>query len=352
MRAAALRDELVDELAGFVTGQWAQLGVSFTPPGSAEQRAADPEALLLFTLHLGRHEPRLLDETLDWLALNEPLVSAHRLRSLSQEPADRALVDAALDWAAAQRRRARDLPAAAVAVEALEPLFAWLNVPAGDADPHFARHGWARPALGRSGKSRPVPLYAPISFAFRLRRLLGIGVRAEVVRALLTIRAPRVSSKVIAASAGFAQRNVRDGLSQLHDAGVLTVIEVADDRQYAISHDHWAALLGFEETPLLPLHYDWIPAFRALAAILRWLDQPGLDELSDYMRASQARTLLDTIAGDLGYVGVPPHLHQSIGSEQWDDFVNVARAATATSSPAISSDRGSTSPNCVVGRRR
>ena len=33
---------------------------------------------------------------------------------------------------------------------------------------------------------------------------------------LLTVRAPRVSSKVIAASAGFAQRNVRDALSQLH----------------------------------------------------------------------------------------------------------------------------------------
>src|SRR5690242_7210701 len=46
------------------------------------------------------------------------------------------------------------------------------------------------------------------------------------------------------------------------------------------------------------------------------------------MRASQARTLLDTIAGNLGYVGVLPHLYQSIGSDQWDGFVNVARVAT------------------------
>jgi hypothetical protein len=328
MKAGALRDELVDELAGFVTGQWAQLGAAFVPPGSREERAADPEALLLFTLHLGRHEPRLFDETLDWLALNEPVMSAHRLRSLCQEPTDRALVDAALDWAAAQRRPTRDLPADVGAVEALEPLFAWLDVSTRHPDPHFARHGWARPILSRSGKSRPVPLDAPISFAFRLRRLLGIGVRAEIVRALLTIRAPRVSSRVIASSTGFAQRNVRDGLNPLYDAGVLTVVEVADDRQYEINHKLWAALLGFEETPLVPFHYDWIPAFRALTAILRWLDQPGLDELSDYMRASQARTLLDTIAGDLGYVGVPPHLHQSIGAEQWDDFVNVARVAT------------------------
>lgn len=328
MKAAALRDELVDELAGFVAGQWAQLGAAFAQPGSREERAADPEALLLFTLHLGRHEPRLFDETLDWLALNEPVISSHRLRSLCQEPTDRALVDAALDWAAAQRRPARDPPADVVAAEAIEPLFAWLDLPTSDLDPQFARHGWARPVLSRSGKSRQVSLDAPISFAFRLRRLLGIGVRAEVVRALLTIRAPRVSSRVIAASAGFAQRNVREGLSQLDDAGVLTVVEIANDRQYGINHEDWAALLGFEKTPLLPFHYDWIPAFRTLTAILRWLDQPGLDELSDYMRASQARTLLDTIAADLGYVGVPLHLHQSVGAEQWDDFVKVARVAT------------------------
>jgi hypothetical protein len=327
MRADGLRDELVGELAEFVTGQWAQLGVSFTPPESVEQRAADPEALLLFTLYLGRHEPRLFDETLDWLALNEPMVSVHRLRSLSLEPTDRSLVDASLSWAAAQRRPPRDRPADVAAAEPLEPLFAWLDVPTREPDPYFARHGWARPVLSRSKKSQPAPLYTPISFAFRLRRLLGIGVRAEIVRALLTIRAPRVSSKVIAASAGFAQRNVREGLNQLHDAGVLTVVEIADDRLYGINADHWAALLGLETTPSLPFHYDWIPAFRALATILRWLDQPGLDELSDYMQASQARTLLDTIESDLRYVGVPAHLYQGLGSDQWDQFVNVARVA-------------------------
>lgn len=328
MRADALSDELVGELAGFVADQWAQLGVSFARPESAQQRAADPEALLLFTLHLGRHEPRLFDETLDWLALNESLVSVHRLRSLSLQPNDRSLVDASLDWAAAQQRRARDRPADVVDGDTLEPLFAWLDAPAGEPDPHFARHGWARPGLSRSEKSQRVPLHAPTAFAFRLRRLLGIGVRAEIVRVLLTIRAPRVSSKVIADSASFAQRNVRDGLTQLHDAGVLTVVEVADDRQYAINPDHWAALLGLDHPRDIPLHYDWIRAFRALTEILRWLDEPGLDQLSEYMRASQARTLLDTIAADLRYVGVPAHLHQGLGSDQWDEFVNVARIAT------------------------
>jgi hypothetical protein len=327
MRADELRDELVGSLADFVTGEWAQLGASFARPEAAEQRAADPEALLLFTLHLGRHQPRLFDETLDWLALNVPLVSVHRLRGLCVEPTDRALVDAALNWTAAQRRPGRDHPAAASEPEALDPLFAWLDAPIHTLDPHFARHGWARPVLNRSGKSQRVPIQAPIAFACRLRRLLGVGVRAEIVRVLLTIRAPRVSSKVIAASAGFARRNVNEGLSQLHDAGVLAVVEVADDRHYAIRHEHWSALLLLDHPADLPFHYDWIPAVRTLTTILRWLDQPGLDGLSEYMRASQARTVLDTIAADLRYVGVPPQLLQGLGSAQWEDLVKVARAA-------------------------
>jgi hypothetical protein len=34
-----------------------------------EEHAADPEALLLFTFEVGRNDPRLFDEVLDWLAL-------------------------------------------------------------------------------------------------------------------------------------------------------------------------------------------------------------------------------------------------------------------------------------------
>jgi hypothetical protein len=287
MKAEALRNELVGELTEFAAGQWAQLGASFAPPAAAEQRAADPEALLLFTLHLGRRAPRLFDEALDWLARNESLVSTHRLRSLATGNVDRSLMEASLDWTAAQRRRAKNQRAEPLEADSLEPLFAAIDVPKGRRDPHFAHHGWARPVLRPSGKSQPPPLDAPIAFAFRLRRLLGIGVRAEIVRSLLTIRAPRVSSRMIAATTGFAQRNVREGLIGLHEAGVLTRVDVADDPHYGIDAAAWATLLGLERAPDLPFHHDWIPGFRTVTSILRWLDQPGLDELSPYMRGSQ-----------------------------------------------------------------
>ena len=82
MRAAQLRKEIVADSVALAWDQWSQLGVSAASPPHREERAADPEALLLFTLEVGRNDPRLFDEVLDWLALNEHLVSVHRLRNV------------------------------------------------------------------------------------------------------------------------------------------------------------------------------------------------------------------------------------------------------------------------------
>jgi hypothetical protein len=327
MTAATLRAEVTAALLELAWEQWSQLGISAASPTRREKRATDPEALLLFTLHVGRSDPRLFDEVLDWLALNAPLVSTQRLRNLCTDETDRALVDSALDWTTSARRRRPPAGGDPPPPEAgaLEPLFLALPVLSRELEPAFARHGFARPPLKASGKSQPPRLHDSINFAFRLRRLLGLGVRAEAIRILLTIRAPRLSTGVINAAAGFAQRNVREGLAQLHEAGVVDVVRVSDDRHYSIRWDDWANLLRLPSTSDLPFYYDWIPAYRALTQILRWLQQPQLDELSPYLRASQARTLVDDIAPDLGYVGVPPGLHDIYGADYWDQFIMIAQ---------------------------
>src|SRR4051794_35645237 len=122
MKVASFRDEVLSDLREFAWTQWAQLGVSAAAPERRKERAADPEALLLFTLEIGRAEPRLFDEVLDWFASNEPLVSVQRLRNLCATPTDRALVDAALSWVAHARGRQRGSSPARSA-HALEPLF-------------------------------------------------------------------------------------------------------------------------------------------------------------------------------------------------------------------------------------
>jgi DNA-binding transcriptional ArsR family regulator len=328
MTVATLSAEVGGALWELAWEQWSQLGLSAAPPAQREERAADPEALLLFTLHVGRYDPRLFDEVLGWLALNTPLISTQRLRNLCTDATDRALANAALDWAASARRRTRPAGVGTQPpTDGLEPLFHDLPVLGDARDPAFSRHGFARPPLTASGKSQPPRLHDPISFALRLRRLLGVGVRAEVVRILLTIRAPRLSSGVITANAGFDQRNVREGLTQLHEAGVVDVVRVSEDRHYSIRLSDWATLLHLPSAPDLPLHYDWIPAYRALTQILRWLRQPELDELSPYLLASQARTLLDDIAQDLSYAGIPAGLHSAHGADAFEQLISITRTA-------------------------
>lgn len=323
MKAASLRDEILGSLGGLAWDQWAQLGVSAAAPRRRDERAADPEALLLFTFTIGRADPRLFGEVLDWLALNEALVSVHRLRNLCATPADRALVDAALSWAARERGRRREpLPAPATELEPLFPAVAALEL-----DPSFAQHGFARPPISRSLKSRAPRFQDPIAFALRLRRLLGLGARAEVVRLLLTIRAPRLSSKVVAAGAGFAQRNVREALTQLCEAGVVTRVDVAEERFYTIDQTGWAHVLGLSAAPELPFHEDWIPAYRAFTAIARWLQRPDLGTLSEYLLASQARTLMDDVEADLRFAGVYVPAATARGADYWDEFAATVRAA-------------------------
>lgn len=327
MTAATFRAEVVGDVCDLASSQWARLGVSMANPAYPETRAADPEALILFTLEVGRADPRLFDETLDWLLTNEQLISVQRLRNLCANATDKALVESALTWVARSRPRARLASRATVDPhDELEPLFRGIAEPLSNTDPAFARHGLSRAYLTPSGKSQHPALAEPIAFALRLRRLLGVGVRAEVLRTLLTVRAPRLSGRVISTSAGFAARNVRDGLTQLREAGVVDVIDVGGDRHYAASPNGWAALLGIEPADL-PHHYDWIPALRALTAVLRWLHQPSIDDLSDYLRASQARALIAEIEGDLRYAGVTPSTAPAHGADYWHVFEETIRSA-------------------------
>jgi hypothetical protein len=106
MPTSAARHELQSRLASFLWGQWAQMGILATAERN-DRWAADPEALLLLSFEVGRDEPRLFEEVLDWLVRNERLVSIQRLRNLVRDDDDRALVEAVAGWLGQRRRRAR-----------------------------------------------------------------------------------------------------------------------------------------------------------------------------------------------------------------------------------------------------
>lgn len=315
MLPSALRARLGEGLLEFAWNEWAQMGL-LASIRRTSRWAQDPEALILFTLEVARDDPRLFDELLDWLLVNESLLSARRLRAVCREPDDERLVDATLGWLARQRSRA--LPRSHGEDVIPTPVFLGMATRVRRPDPAFAAAGWLRPVVKPSGNARRPDLLAPINVAFRLRELLGVSARAEVVRFLLTVEAPSARARVVADSAGFAKRNVHEALGALQAAGTVQRWTVGNEQRYEIDRAGWARLLGLSPDEL-PSERPWPQLLAGLRAVLRWLRRSDdLDQLSDYLRASQARDLLEAVRSDFAYAGV--HIGRAPAAGAWDDL--------------------------------
>lgn len=350
MQNSALSDRLTATLVDFAWDEWAQMGV-LSSPSSGRRWAQDPEALLLLTFEIARDDPRLFDEVLDWLARNEPLVSARRLRRLCADETDERLVGAALEWTAAQRGRHAPRQQEALPDASMEPLFRTGDLPALQRDPAFAAFGFHRAPAVRSGKSREPDLRAPINFAFRLRQLLGVGTRAEAVRYLLTAGVEASALEVSTASA-FAKRNVYEALTSLHEAGVVTLAAKGSEQRFAVDPTRWAHFLGFDSTEI-PVYRDWPALFGALRKMVRWLRDPELEGLSEYLLASRAADVLDELRPAVSAAGVLMPARVG-GARSWQDFEETAEFILQSLSPTSTigaSGRFETVPDASGGYR-
>ena len=322
MLVAELRDGLQHGLSSFLWVQWAQMGM-ITASSQRDRWTVDPEALLLLSFEVGREDPRLFDEVLDWMLVNERLLSTQRLRNLACDDADRALVGAAIAWVGQWRRKAHaPTPERLSPQDRTEPLFLDARAPVNHPDPAFLEYellkSWREPER-RSGQP---DLSAPINLALRLRSLLGVSARAEVVRVLLTVDAPRMSVQALAASTGYAKRNVQEAAASLRAAGAANSSTLGNEQRFELPRQRWLELL---ELPRAPLHVDWPQLFRALRVLLRWLREPRNEDLSEYMLASEARRVLEAVADDLRFAGVSVDLGGPDGAEYWRHFASVVR---------------------------
>jgi hypothetical protein len=318
MQVSEFKEQLHGRLASFCWDEWGQLGVQ-APGGRKDRWATDPEALILLTLEVGREEPRLTDELLDWLAVNERLISVQRLRNLVTGEEDRALIEAAIGWLSGHRRRARLTPKAAAEDVPLrhEPFYRRLASIMTEPDPAFLAQGFQKPPVEPRLHSRSPDLGAPIAFAFRLRALLGFGARAEAMRVILTVDAPWMSVAAIAASTGFTKRNVAEALGGLRSAGVLRVSELGNEQRYQAPRQSWAHFLDLTD---FPSHRDWPQLFAVYRRVLRWAVEVERSQLTPYMLASEARPLAEEIAPDLRFAGEPFDADGPPGEEYWDSI--------------------------------
>jgi hypothetical protein len=285
MSISSLRDELQEALANFLWDEWGQMGVSANTT-RRDSWATDPEALLLLTFEVGRGEPRLFEEVLDWLAVNERLVSVQRLRNLAADDEDRALIEAVIGWLGQGRSRQR-LKAKPGDDQAPQPFFRKSRLRTSDPDPAFLAQGFLKPRSELDGKSQTPNLRLPINFAFRLRLLLGVGVRAEVIRVLLATDRPWMNAQTLARSTAYAKRNVQEAAGSLASAGFVHSHRIGNEDLFE-ARDMWRDFLDVDR---LPDFKDWPQIFRFFRRLLRWLVDPANQVLSDYMLRSNLRTL-------------------------------------------------------------
>ena len=309
MQISDLRTTVNQGLLDFAWRQWSQIGVSASVTGD-DRWAADPEALLLFTLGIARRDPRLFDEVLDWVALNQKLLSLQRLRNLTARfPVDADLVTAVITWIrepvpigvlASQEPAGEARPKAGE--KAGQPVFSpdVLGFVA-RADSVFAEHGFIRPVVVRSGKSREPDPGRPVNFAFRLRHLFGPGSRSEVMRVLLTYRDGPLDAARIADEAAFAKRNVSEALAAVTASGAISATWSGNERHFRARREPWATLLGLDDTPAF---VSWVHLLPAALEISTWLDEKAEAVESEYLLASQARSLIDKVGRDLQTAGV------------------------------------------------
>jgi hypothetical protein len=300
MSISQLRDDFQQSLVDFLWDEWAQMGVSANT-NRRDTWATDPEALLLLTFEVGRGEPRLFEEVLDWMLVNEKLLSVQRLRNLAVDDEDQRLVEAVIGWLGQNRRRARLGSRSPKTEGQPQPFFRGSLLEVTDPDPAFLAQGFLKSSAEPSGKSQTPDVDLPINFAFHLRLLLGVSVRAEVARALLTTDAAWLNAQALAESTAYAKRNVQEAVGALAGAGFVDSVMVGNENRYSVNA-RWGTFIGGDRPPGTR---DWPQLFRAYRLVLRWLFNRTTQGLSDYLLLSSGRTLIEEIQPDLRFAGIP-----------------------------------------------
>jgi len=289
MSASGFRNELKTALLELAWRQWTLLGVS--GQGQAQGRyILDPEALLIFSAYIGRHDQRLFDEVLDWLCINQRFINIQRLRSLSKktEFEHRTVLgmmaayltgkDASLKW----KKLARDWqPDHEEDPQSLFRLSNGNPMPvAGTVDSVARRYGFKRNPWKRTGNSRVFPPQEIASLLLQLRGLFGVNARSEAMIGLLTRDVSTIQD--IADLSGFSWRSIQDVLVEMAHSNRVTRTKIRDGRGYYYSRNK----PGQEEKLLLPdwsspwLFPDWPDFYRGCILIWECVSSPQADTLS------------------------------------------------------------------------
>jgi hypothetical protein len=289
------RGEFRTRLLDLLWRQWIALGVSGqgTPWDGA---AIDPEALLLASCTVARHDARLFDAMLEWMRINGRYINVQRVnRMFSQElfagQAVFRVVAAMTKTTVHASKWGRSAQSADGAGGEPAPLFYLkdghpLPVVRGK-DMLFAGYGFLRDRFEPRGVALPVRAEPAPNLILRLRALLGVNARCEILAFLLLNS--RGSPRAVARDCYYFPATVSKALSEMSASGYMVSRLEGRHRYYKLVPEAWRALLVGDA------HLSWVVWARILSALeqiwlLLW--QEGFLQKSLLAQASALRRIL------------------------------------------------------------
>lgn len=268
-------------------GAWAELGVSGWAR-THQNWAVDPEPLVIFTAGVGRSDPRLRDEAIDWCVRNWRHLSQVRLRNILKRQPEELLEE----WG---------------------PFAATVSVHAGV---QWPRATTERP-YKTTGRSTLRALTEPSLVLLRMRAMFGLGARSEILRYLLFHPGERVTAAMLAEMTNYAKRNVAEACDVLVQAGVLSAKPVGNRYYYSTARgDSLADFVG-AIPPIVP---DWNALLRVAGAILRVAEESSKIS-SDVLVVEEHNAVLE-IQADLDMLGIegPRRLRGAAILPEWSEW--------------------------------
>ena len=331
MSPNGFRSLFLENALNFLWRQWSALGL-LGEARTEDPWTIDPEAMLLFSLEMGRYEPRLFDEVMDWLAVNGKWLDLQRLRGILQAKGDttRNLLGAAAAFLVRERRERRwqnlacktEVREGATSMGSLFYQKDGRPYPLSDKlDPTFLSCGFNRPKLTVRRLTREVPVTSHCTIRFLLRALFGLGSRAECLVYLLTHEGGHPAE--IAKAIGLSVRGTQDALIDLARSGlVLTRIKGKRKIEYWLSQERWWEFLSRGRVGEIrrPIWIDWIALYNGLSQIWAALDEMSQEGISDYMRSSRLRDSLEAVGNEFLKSGLdlPPLPGKDVRPEEYE----------------------------------
>lgn len=292
-----------ETLFSFLWNQWSLLGVAGEKK-RPEDRVIDPEALLLFSMSLCRYDARLFDEIIDWLFVNGQLINVQRLKQMQKKyqfscgpqisAAAQLLAQNAtykLKWTGLSSQNT---------LKRNEPLFfdkegTALPFPEEtQANPVFLRNGLFRGQLNLRGNSGTFDSDADACLLLRLRSLIGINARAEILCLLSSIH--EVHPSEAARKTSYYQKTVQTILVEMARSGIILTRTSKKEKFYRLKSGTLDALLQPNGHPC-----RWVQwPNRLKAAEIIWIKLVDLCnmELDELLLISELKQLIKLVCRD------------------------------------------------------